>query len=170
VSIRRCTPQVHPVVADDAFSSGFAVRLLVVIVLSIALCLVAGCGRAGDERGQRAAVRGAVYLDGRPLNRARIVFRTADGPSKVKSTGSIVDGFYEIPAERGPLIGTMRVEVQPETIELEAFVAARGKNRKKRVSPAAVPIPAKYNRRSQLTADVSPDGRENKFDFRLTSQ
>lgn len=137
--------------------------------LAAALIAVAGCG-ARDDRGTRVGVRGAVFLDGKPLNRSIIVFRAAEGESKVVATAPIVDGFYEIPAERGPLAGKVRVEIRPDQIEMEEFEAARKENPRHKIDFEAIHIPAKYNTRSELVREVSAESEENKFDFLLTSE
>ncbi len=130
-----------------------------------------GCGETvEDSRGKRAGVKGTVLLDDKPLNRATIVFTAAQGENKITATGSIVNGAYEIPAEAGPLIGEMRVEIQPQQIDLEEFEAARGDDKRKRVPVNAVEIPVQYNTKSKLKAQVTEDESKNVFDFKLQSK
>ena len=139
------------------------------ILLLIFACL--GCSHdEEDPRGNRVSVRGMVYLDNQPLERARIVFQSADGPSKITATGSIVDGLYEIPAELGPLVGRMRIEIQPDKIELEELESKRAGNLRKRVPWETVPIPAIYNTRSTLVREIKEDESQNNFEFRLLSK
>ena len=149
-----------------AFHASPPAWLLITLVLAFV-----GCGEsAEDPRGKRAGVRGTVTLDDKPLDRAKIVFTAAQGEKKIDAVGSIVNGAYEIPAEAGPLTGPMRVEIQPDTIELEEFEAARGDNKRLRVPVEAVKIPAQYNTQSKLTAIVTEDEAKNIFDFKLESK
>ncbi|MCA9067349.1 MAG: hypothetical protein KDA84_00395 [Planctomycetaceae bacterium] len=129
-----------------------------------------GCGMSEDPRGARVGVRGTVLLDGQPVDRARILFLSAEGENKVTATGSIVDGFYNIPAERGPLVGKMRVKIQPDKIELEEFEAARKGDLRKRVPVETITIPAKYNVKSELVREIQEDETQNVLDFDLESK
>ena len=129
-----------------------------------------GCCPAVDPRGTRVSVQGSVTLDGKPLERARIVFRSADERNPITATGSIDSGRYVIPAERGPLVGVMRVEIEPDTVDLTEFEQARAESRGRRVSLDTVQIPPRYNQRSELTASVSGIDAENVFDFELRSR
>jgi hypothetical protein len=144
--------------------------------LPMALCallflLLAGCGGdVEDPRGQRVGVRGTVEWNGKPLDRARIVFSPAEGESKITATGSIVNGTYEIPAETGPLVGKMRVEIQADKIELEEFEAARNGDIRKRVPVDTTVSPAKYNTQTTLEAIVTTDETKNVFDYQLESK
>ncbi len=149
-------------------SIGF--RRFAPLLIGMVLVSLAGCGSRADERGTRVGVRGTVLLDKKPLERARIVFRAATGENTITATGKIVDGMYEIPAEHGPLVGKMRVEIQPEAIELEEFEAARGGDIRKNVQIQAVKIPAMYNTKSTLVADVTADETQNFLNFSLKSQ
>lgn len=141
--------------------------------LWLVLFLVAvplGCGVSEDPRGTRVGVRGSVLLDGKPVDRARILFLSAEGDNKVTATGRIVNGFYQITAERGPLVGKMRVRIQPDKIELEEFEAARGGQLNKRVSVETLKIPPEYNSRSELVREIKEDETQNILDFDLVSK
>lgn len=135
-----------------------------------AIIVLHGCGVKPEIHGKRAAVNGAVLLDGDPLDRGIILFRSPGNESKVVAAGSVRDGFYEIAAEHGPLVGEMRVEIRSEQKELEEFEAERNGDVTKRVVPDVQHIPACYNTKSELTAVVSEDETENKFDFILESK
>lgn len=140
-----------------------------ILMLFLTVCLT-GCGGAeSDQRGQRVGVSGEVTLDGEPLSNARIVFITDNGEGTVKASGLIDDGIYSIDAGQGPLIGSARVEITPELMELEVFEAAKNGDRHKKVETRPVVIPAKYNRQSQLTAQLSSD-KENVFRYDLFSR
>lgn len=140
-----------------------------ILMLFLTVCL-AGCGGAEvDKRGHRVGVSGEVTLDGQPLSNARIVFITDKGAGAVKASGLIEDGIYSIDAGQGPLAGSARVEITPELMELEVFEAAKDGDRHQKVETRSVVIPGKYNRQSQLTAQLSSD-RENVFRYDLFSR
>lgn len=141
-------------------------------LLLLVLFSLAGCGGTSatfdDPRGMRAMVHGSVDLNGKPLDRAIIRFRAAEGENRVISTGTIIDGEYQIAAKDGPLIGKMRVEIEFDNEdELEHSQQKKGQRqpqRKRRVLPAC------YNKKSVLTANVSKDSEQNQFDFHLKTR
>lgn len=137
-----------------------------------AVCIaIAGCGGAvSSPHGKRAGVRGRVFLDGKPLERATIVFVPVKGEQTVVATGTVRAGAFEIPSEHGPLVGEMRVEIRSETLDFEEFEATRKEAGKKSVPPKVIEIPARYNKRSKLTAKVSEDPGHNQFQFLLESK
>lgn len=136
------------------------------------LLMFAGCGDGTDEspHGRRVAVEGVVYLDDKPLERATILFMPASGDRTVVATDHIVNGSYNIPADRGPLIGKMRVEIRAEGKDFAEFEAEMKKNPRKKFRPETVKIPARYNDKSELTVDVTEDAETNQFVFRLQSK
>lgn len=138
------------------------------LLAGLMLLGVTGCGGETDPRGDRVGVRGEVLLDGQPLTGAKIVFVSAhDGA--VKAISTIQEGHYEIEAEHGPLVGKSRVEIVPEFIELEQLESERGDDKLSVPELTTTAIPAKYNARSELFANVSGEG-ENEFNFQLTTQ
>lgn len=123
--------------------------------------LIAGCG--GDPLG-RQPVSGTVHFQGQPLDQGAIQFVPAEkGPTE--AGGPIENGQYQIPREAGLAPGTYKVtiwsydrkgaKVQSEDIPGEPS-ATQFKER----------IPAKYNTKTTLTAEVKKDG-SNVFDFKL---
>ena len=52
------------------------------LLLLITVCCL-GCGASEDPRGVRVGVRGSVLLDGKPVDRARILFLPAEGENDV---------------------------------------------------------------------------------------
>lgn len=142
------------------------------ITLSMAFCLIviAGCSSESDSRGERVGVEGTVLLDGEPLQNARIIFIGNSGQGQLKAIVSVTDGAFVFQTANGPLPGTNRIEIHPEAMDLEAFEAARGGDPNKKVDPKLIKIPAKYNTKSELTAEVKLDRDQNKFEFELTSK
>ena len=127
---------------------------LTITLLAISLT---GCGESGPAT---YPVSGTVTLDGQPLENGRIVFR--DTERKISSAG-------------GPITnGEFSFRSQPATMRVE--INARREIPGKFVSPAPgekVPlteetIPARYNKKSEMTKEVTEG--ENTFEFALTSE
>ena len=123
----------------------------------LVLCLTAlwvGCGRSGP---QTYEVSGHVTLGGQPVAAGQILFRAADG-SEAGWAGQIVDGRYTLRSTPGK----KRVEI---TATREVRMAAKSASGEPALNFESY-IPQKYNSQSELTADVTADGR-NQFDFPL---
>ncbi len=111
--------------------------------------LLSGCGTSGPELG---TVSGTVTLDGQPLDGATVIFQPQVGKAsfgRTDPTGKYAMRYSK--SSLGALIGPHRVEIQ---------LAGD--------STPVEPLPAKYNRQSDLTADV-PHGVKQ-IDFRLQSK
>ena len=144
-------------------------KFVALLIASLSVS-VFGCGGSEvDERGQRVSVTGEVKLDGQPLSNARIVFISDAGAGAVKASALIENGTYSIDGAHGPLPGNAKVEIHPELMELASLEAAKGGDRYKRVDTRSINIPARYNSRSELTAQLSEDG-DNAFNFELASK
>lgn len=145
---------------------------LLTISASAAFCsmVVIGCTTDPDPRGERVAVNGTVLLDGNPVQQAQILFISDRGSGKVRAVGQVEAGTFVLDQSHGPLPGSNRVEIRPLTMELEAFEAKQKSDLQKQVSPLLVEIPARFNSKSELTADVSTDSVKNVFEFDLTSK
>lgn len=130
--------------------------------------LLSGCGGGATDALPRKAVSGAVTLDGQPLAKGSISFDPENVPTDPVSVGSIIeDGYYSIDSDGGPTPGTYRVSIRAGgSDEAEANLEAPGLPPKK---AAPEPIPAMYNTRTTLKAEVTADG-SNTFDFTLTSK
>ena len=128
-------------------------------VLSFALLsalLLNGCG-SGDL--ELASVSGTVTLDDRPLPEAIVEFQPASGSPSEGVTDSAGNYHLRYTAKRkGALLGTHQVR-----ITLSTRTDAQGQK-------IAVPqlLPARYNRNSELTAEVKSGS--NKLDFPLKSK
>jgi hypothetical protein len=124
----------------------FAASLLLAVVAS-------GCGGSDVELG---AVTGTVYLDGKPLPRAAVVFVPVK-PGRSAIGGTDENGVYEMtytPSSTGALVGEVMVEIRTGSPD----------------NPKEFPerVPAKYNNRSELKAVVEPGS--NVLDFHLDSK
>lgn len=122
--------------------------------LATALLAATGCGGA-----PRGAVTGNVTLDGQPVDGGTIIFTSPDPVHRAAGWTEIVAGQYSIPASRGPAVGPNRVEIR----------WPRKTGGKARYNPTAdqmrEAVPDRYNRDSELQADVKPG--TNRFDFVL---
>jgi hypothetical protein len=131
-------------------------------VLGLALVLTSGCGPAG----RWLAVGGTVTLDGEPVQDGRIMFLRLDGEGGAdRAGGRIEQGKYALPAGRGLAPGKYRVEL--------TWAKKTGKQVPAPHDPPNMmdetqeAIPARYNKNSELTADVQRG--HTTFDFNLTS-
>jgi hypothetical protein len=124
--------------------------------------MLSGCGGAGE-----GGVSGSVTFRGQPLEEGSIQFCTAGERSVPVAGARVVAGHYKVPSSHGLAPGTYVVRISsPEPI------AAPPKD-EKAASPFAMSapqtrerIPAKYNARSTLTAEVRA-GERARFDFDL---
>jgi hypothetical protein len=120
------------------------------------ICLVTGCNKSN-----RAAVSGAVTLDGKPVEGGRITFLRVERGAKANEVAEakIENGQYSIPAAAGPAFGKNRVEIH--------WIHKTGKP--SLVMPGAMEIvelvPKQYNNDSTLSVDVKSG--QNTLDFKL---
>jgi len=130
-------------------------RTAVGLMALLGLAALPGCGGTGQ-----AEVDGAVTYDGRPVPAGAIAFVPLEGQG-LSAGGTVLDGRYHVPAEVGPKTGKYRVEIR----------WAKPTGRKYRSETGAMlevteeGLPAKYNDKSELTADVKPG--KNTIDFDL---
>jgi hypothetical protein len=150
--------------------------LLAVALATLALHL-SGCGGVSDQP-ELGRVTGTIMLDGEPLSDIAVVFHPDNGRPARGKTDS--DGKYEltyIRQTRGCKVGHNRVEIAPneegENEELEEDSEEAGNTEdvgaaKRPMKRGKAEVPARYNSKSELEADVQPG--ENVFDFKLDSK
>lgn len=140
------------------------------VALSLMLLSLTGCSGNGDQP-DLGQVTGTVTLDGKPLSGVAVVFQPEMGRPARGMTDA--DGKYEltyIRDTRGTKIGRNRVEIAPSeegddpTEDIENPDSMPTQRPTKSSKPK---VPAKYNIKSELEADVQPG--ENTFDFELKS-
>jgi hypothetical protein len=110
----------------------------------------AGCGETGPEL---APVTGRITLDGKPLEKADILFQP-DGSKPPSAGRTDADGRYQLAYKRGVMGGTVGSNTVQITISPD--VVANPPN-----------IPARYNTETELTSEVKSD--QNQFNFDLTT-
>lgn len=144
-----------------------------VVVLSILFLNLSGCSRTGD-RPELGQVTGTITMDDKPLYGTTVVFYPDKGrPARGRTD---FDGKYELTYIRktpGTKIGHNRVEIAPNEEEEEDFDVRgdAGENTgdaKPSSKSEKVKVPARYNTKSELQADVKPG--KNVFDFKLDSK
>jgi len=120
---------------------------------------MAGCG-GGAPSFERAAVKGKVTFDGKPLPSGTIHFVPPTGSGGQLVFAKIDQGAYALAENEGPAVGQCRVEIsaERETGETEDLDGET-------VAVTEQYIPMKYNSESELTADI--ESGENTCDFEL---
>jgi hypothetical protein len=133
------------------------------IGLLIATCV--GCGKKGP---QRAAVSGHVTLDGQPINEGVIQFLPVEGTVGPETGAVITNGQYDIPHERGPIVGKSR-------IELRASKKTGGKIQDPTGRPGVLTdeykemFPPSSNTNSSLVREIKDEPNKLDFDIRTKS-
>jgi hypothetical protein len=136
------------------------------LALVFLACLLCGCAR-----NPRAGVGGRVLLDNRPLDNGYILFQPAPGTLSPNAGASIEDGYYSVPAEKGPLPGRYRVEIhsfrktgRKIPVGAPADLGGSGGMGDEEVEA----IPARYN--AQTTLECELQSGDNTHDFELRSK
>ncbi len=143
-------------------------RRLGTVAVFLLSVVCGGCGSGSP--GPRAAVHGAVTLDGKPLKAGVVQFHCCEGDQLMVAQAFVENGKYEIDAEKGPVAGLARVQFHPKPLSEEEFEAALGASHGRRKPKLVVAeIPERYGAESTLTAEVAESG-DNQFDFELTSR
>lgn len=142
-----------------------AARLMALLTFAV---LTAGCSQG--EQFQRAPVDGYVSIDGAPLKAGSIRFIPAGDAQGPAAVATIDEGIYELPAESGPVVGPLRIEIEAINhfgfeVDDEAAYAKQVAGGQK---PPQNPVPESFNRHSKIVIEFPAEGQSN-LDFRLTS-
>ncbi len=145
-----------------------------------------GCSGGGADI-DLGAVSGVVTMDGSPLADAIVVFVPTEGNPSTGRTDA--NGNYELAHlgdSKGAVLGSHKVRIitgKPVTSDIDgdADITKSGNTGPADTAGSAIdglknpsakgakePIPAKYNTKTELTADVKAG--ENTFDFKLDSK
>ena len=134
--------------------------MLGMALFSLSILWLTGCG-SGEAK--RYRVTGTVKYKGEPVKAGSINFRTLDGSST--GNGTIVNGEYDIPESSGLVVGKYQVSISyPDP----KGAPPSGKNDMPGDSAAVAKdlLPAKYNYKSELTAEIKAESR-NEVNFDL---
>jgi hypothetical protein len=146
-------------------------RLGALLLVYGAIGLAAGCSGATDDL-PREAVAGTVTLDGQPLASGTISFTPADSNDAEGISGGgdmIRDGKFAIARDVGLLPGNYNVAIFASSNTGERTKPAQVGGGK----PAELAkqlIPAKYNAKSELKAEIKKGGGNEQLVFTLQSK
>jgi hypothetical protein len=134
--------------------------------------LVAGCSGSSDNL-PREAVAGTVTLDGQPLPAGTISFAPMAGSSDAEGTtgggDTIKNGKFAIARDVGLLPGNYNVAIFAAEKDAAATKPAQvGAGRKSGLAKEL--IPAKYNSKTELKAEVKKGGGNEQMTFPLQSK
>lgn len=132
-------------------------RRIVTIILCAVMATVIGCGGAKGPRKYR--VKGTVTFDGETIDKGYIIFQPKALDDKAEG-GEIVDGMFEVIA----MPGDKKVEITGTKSHFEK--TPKGDE----IEVEQNYIPARYNAKSILTAEVTEDAKSNDFEFELKSK
>ena len=141
----------------DLFQRLSAISARAALPLLCCVALVSGCNPKPKGMPDLAPVTGTITMDGQPMTKVTVVF-TADSGGQVSFGGTDDTGKYELRYSgpyKGATIGPNTVQISTPT---DNPVGPEWKD----------PIPSKYNKKSELKADVKPG--PNTFDFDLKSK
>jgi hypothetical protein len=139
----------------------------------VGLLLLAGCStgpRMDYSQVELVDATGTITLDGQPLAGAVVTFDGDDGTFSYGLTDSA--GHYTLQfdsVKQGVKTGkkTVRISTTRKILGLNSDDEAGGGEGQKAKAPAAVErVPAKYNKNSELTVEVTPDRTEYDFDLK----
>lgn len=123
-----------------------------------AVALSLGCSHAPPEKFVRAAIEGAVALDGQPLADGEIVFIPTAGGTMAGA--KIAAGKFKLGQRDGPTIGLNRVEirsVQPTGRIIDSPMTPEGvgpQAGESKVMEHKEIVPKRYNNESVLKVEV----------------
>ncbi len=123
----------------------------------LAMAGTTGCGSSGGGPKQYP-VSGTVKFDGKPVESGQILFRAVAGDKRGYG-GAITNGNYEMTAETGK----MTVQITASRIIPGKFDETSNPGSKEPVGEMY--IPARYNTKTELTAEVQ--AKKNSIDFDL---
>lgn len=139
------------------------------LVAVVVFCLICchGCGRRNYDGPTRAAVAGAVAVDGVPVEGGIINLVPLSSEGSRKASAPINKGRYDIPEEKGPNLGDCLVEIRwlkPTGRKLQN----QGNLADGLVDEMVEAVPEKYNTKTTLHVDIAAG--KNNHDFVLSSK
>jgi hypothetical protein len=143
-------------------TDGF-VSPLRVLALLLGFMGVAGCG--GSDEFERFPIDGTITLDGAPLKSGRITFIAAG--QGASSSAEVAEGAFHLGGSDGLSPGPYRIEIF--SIQPTGKKVPSAEDPQTLVDETINLIPAKYNVRTELKAEVPPQGPKEPLNFTLTS-
>jgi len=120
---------------------------------------ISGCSESGSGR---VAVTGKVSFNGTPLSVGQITFEPLE--KGLAAGGEIKNGSFDIPRDKGPMPGKYKVRINSMQPTGKKIPTKRFGD--ELVDEVREAIPAKYNVKSELVAELS-DGDTKTLDFAL---
>jgi hypothetical protein len=126
----------------------------------------AGCGGDGLNR---ASVEGTVKVDGVLLEQGSLALIPMAGTTGPSAGATIENGSYSIPADKGPVPGTYRVEIKALRKTGRQIVDEHQPPPNNRIDEMEQFIPPQYNADSKLSAEVKA-GKNRDVNFDLLTE
>lgn len=146
--------------ADRPSPRSDVTAILPAFAVLCSLGLAAGCAQKPKDLPDLAPVTGTVTMDGEPLAGVDVTFSSEVG-GQVSGGTTDDTGRYEL-RYSGRLMGA---KIGPHTVQITTPL------REVPGEPAwKEKVPAKYNRKTELKADVKPGPAPNTIDFELKSK
>jgi hypothetical protein len=147
-------------------------RFLAVLPLVAVGIGLPGCSSSADDL-PRLPIAGRVLFAGLPLQHGMIMFYPEQISTKeherVAAGSSIVNGWFSIPRDRGPVPGKYTVSVTSDKEEVHRSRIEREASPGNAPPPVAEKIPAKFNSGTVLKIEIKEGGiKELKFDLPAT--
>ena len=136
-------------------------RCLNLVSLIVLVCLMAGCG--ANESAPKLAIAGSIDLDGIPLPEGTITLTSEQGISSLE----VKNGRFAVPAKQGLPSGNYHVHIV--SFKLTGREIPDSDWPGKTVAETRQIIPAKYNERSEVFADLS-ESNASSLKFELKSK
>ena len=134
-----------------------------IAAFATACMMISGC----DSKPARYPLQGRITVDGKPLIFGSIVFvPEGAGP---KAAATIHNGEYQVESQRGPLSGSMIVEIRAPKLPTDKPLPEDTEKLIYDTVNAAETLPPRYNRESELRAEVTAAG-PNEFNFDLQTK
>ena len=137
------------------------------IAIVASLLVTTGCGQ-GYEGPPRGAVRGKVTLDGQVIEDGAITFTPVDGGQGPTAGGDIVDGIYDIPEPKGPIVGKNRVAISAPIKTGKKVPAPPVAGPAGMMDEVVESVPPHFNEHSTLIKDIVSG--KNTIDFDLSTE
>lgn len=125
-----------------------------IAAILVGIVLIGGCGSSGPAEPQGATVSGIVKLNGEPLKEGTIAFVPEKSDGFPAPVARIADGAFTLKAR----LGRSKVEIRNP----------RDSGKKNSTGGIVMEesIPAAYNEKTTLVADVTGDTKDLRFELK----